>query len=160
MAGTAADNAVVNGIIQAGEQAGAEGVVDAAELAVNAWENEGGALAQVEGDLSGTTLARQLGQDGERAAGIVKNTERINSLTGTADYRVPDILDHAAGLVGEVKSVATQAFTRQIQDYLYYALQNNYDFVLVVRQGGGTAFTEPLRALVGSGFINILRMLP
>ncbi len=149
-AGTAADNAVANGIIRTGEQAGAEGVVNAAPLTTNAAENP----------VTGTALARQLGQEGERAADIVKNTERINSLTGTADYRVPDILDHAAGLVGEVKNVATQGFTRQIQDYLYYALQNNYDFVLVVRQGGGTAFTAPLQALIDSGFINILRMLP
>ncbi len=38
MAGTAADNAVASGIIQAGEQAGAEGVVNADELAVSATE--------------------------------------------------------------------------------------------------------------------------
>ena len=67
VAGTAADNAVANGIIQAGEQAGAEGVVNADELAVNAWENEGGALAASETTLqqlrgAATRAAQQVGE--------------------------------------------------------------------------------------------------
>jgi len=33
---------------------------------------------------------RNLGKAGETAAGIVKNTERISSITGTASYRIPD----------------------------------------------------------------------
>ena len=158
VASTAADNAVANGIIQAGEQAGAEGVVNADELAVNAWENEGGALAQVEGDLSGTTLARQLGQEGERAAGIVKNTERINSLTGTARYRVPDLLDDDAKIIGDVKNVGRLSYTNQLEDFAAYAKQFGYNFELIVRQG--TVLSRALQQLVDQGDIILRRLLP
>jgi hypothetical protein len=119
-------------------------------------EADGGDAA--ESEVTGTALARQLGQEGEQAANIIKNTERIDSLTGTANYRIPDILDHVEQVIGDVKNVATQGFTRQIQDSLYYALQNNYDFVLIVRQS--TTFTAPLQALIDNGFVNILRLLP
>jgi hypothetical protein len=48
--------------------------------------------------------AAQLGRPGEAAAGIVKNSDRIASASGTAAYRVPDVLNHSARVIGEVKT--------------------------------------------------------
>ncbi len=146
--GTAADNAVANGIIRAGEQAGAEGVVNAAPLATSAAENP----------LTGTALARQLGQEGERAADILKNTERVPSLTGTANYRIPDVLDRTGKLIGEVKNVDNLPYTSQLQDFAAYAKQNGYRFELTVRQG--TQLSGPLQKAVNSGDIILKRALP
>ncbi len=115
-------------------------------------------VAAAEGATSGTALASQLGRAGENAANIIKNTERIASITGTATYRIPDILEPAANLIGEVKNVARLSFTSQIQDSLYYALEKGYTFVLVVRQS--TTFTAPLQALIDAGFVTVQRSLP
>ena len=48
---------------------------------------------------------REAGRAGEVAAGIIKNTEHIASATGTAAYRIPDVLNHAGKIIGEVKNV-------------------------------------------------------
>ena len=59
VASTAADNAVANGIIEAGEQAGAEGVVNAAPLAV---PTEGTTLEVLQG--AATRAAQSVGEGG------------------------------------------------------------------------------------------------
>ncbi|WP_428267207.1 putative toxin [Haliangium sp.] len=106
---------------------------------------------------SGTGTARQLGQAGEAAAGIVKNTERIASLTGTARYRVPDVLDHAARVIGEVKNVSRLSYTKQLRDFVAYAQHHRYTFYLWVRTT--TQLSVPLQQAVRRGQI-ILRFLP
>ena len=73
---------------------------------------------------------RQLGNEGEAAAGILKNTLRIPSASGNASYRIPDVLDHAARLIGDVKNVARLSRTSQLRDYLAYAQTNHYEFHL------------------------------
>ena len=105
----------------------------------------------------GTALARQLGTAGETAAGIVKNTERIPSLTGTAQYRIPDALDHSAKVIGEVKNVASLSYTRQLKDFVAYSQQSGYAFNLWVRSS--TRLSGPLRQAVNDVPI-ILRPLP
>jgi hypothetical protein len=106
---------------------------------------------------SGPALAGALGKAGEAAAGIVKNTERIISLTGTAMYRIPDVLDHAARIIGEVKNVASLSFTSQLQDFAAYAQQQGYTFVLWVRPT--TYLAGSLQQAVAQGQIT-LRFLP
>jgi RHS repeat-associated protein len=99
---------------------------------------------------------RAAGQLGEELAGIVKNTERIPSLTGTASYRVPDILDHGAQVIGEVKNYnGTLSLTAQIRDDLAYAARNGYQMILKVSQT--TTFTQPLQQLVDRSIIQVTR---
>lgn len=59
------------------------------------------------------------GNAGEAAAGIIKNTTRIPSASGTAAYRIPDQL--TATVLGEVKNVKHLSYTAQLQDFVAYA---------------------------------------
>lgn len=86
--------------------------------------------------------SRALGKAGEEASGIVKNTERIPSLTGTANYRIPDQLDHTAKVVGEVKNVNYLGLTSQMQDFTSFAQKANYNLDLYVRPT--TKISQPL----------------
>ena len=104
-----------------------------------------------------TRAARQLGRAGEAAAGIVKNTERIASATGTAAYRVPDVLNHSAKIIGEVKNVGSLSYTSQLRDFAAYAAQNGYTFELTVRST--TQLSGALQQAVANGSI-VLRFLP
>jgi hypothetical protein len=92
-----------------------------------------------------------LGRAGEAAAGIVKNTERIESATGTAKYRVPDGLDSAAQEVQEVKNTAVQALTSQVRDDLAHADKQGPNWVVRLIVRPTTRFTRPLQALVDAG---------
>jgi restriction endonuclease fold toxin 7 of polymorphic toxin system len=78
---------------------------------------------------------RAAGEAGEALAGIVKNTERIPSLSGTAAYRVPDILDNSAKVIGEVKNYnGTVSLTAQIKDDIAFAQQNGYTIRVQIRR--------------------------
>jgi hypothetical protein len=85
------------------------------------------------------------------------NTERITSLTGTARYRIPDVLDHSARVIGEMKNVGSLSYTNQLRDFAAYAQQSGYTFELWVRPT--TQLSGPLQQAVGQGQI-ILRFLP
>jgi hypothetical protein len=108
-------------------------------------------------ESSGPALARLLGQAGEDAVGIAGNTQRIESLTGTAAYRTPDILDEANQIIGEVKNVGYLSYTNQLQDFNLFAQQNGYQFQLYVRPS--TVLSGPLQSQVGAGNI-MLRTIP
>lgn len=72
---------------------------------------------------------REMGKVGEAAVGYEKNTQRIPSLTGTATYRVPDILTDS--FVGEVKNYSHLVrLTNQIRDEMLYAEQEGLKFYL------------------------------
>jgi len=105
----------------------------------------------------GMAAIRQLGTDGEDAANILKNTEHIPSASGTAAYRIPDVLDHGAQVIGDVKNVGRLSYTSQLRDYASYAQQNGYQFQLWVRPT--TQLSGPLAAQVANGNI-ILNFLP
>ncbi len=135
----------------------AQGVVKLESVANKAIANvdDVGKLAQ-NARAAASQLARRLGQDGEKAAAIMKNTERIPSATGTAKYRIPDVLDEANGLIGEVKNVGALAYTSQLQDFAAYAKQNGLRFELTVR--ASTQLSGPLQKAVEAGdiFLNFL----
>jgi len=84
------------------------------------------------------------------------NTERIVSLTGTAKYRVPDVLNHAARLIGEVKNVGRLSYTDQLKDFVLYAQKNGYRFELILRQGA--VISDELQQAVRSGAIVLKRI--
>jgi hypothetical protein len=100
---------------------------------------------------------RAAGEEGLALAGVVQNTERIPSLTGTAVYRVPDILDKTNKIVGEVKNYSgTLSLTEQIRDDIAFAKANpGYTVVLKVSQS--TKLTQPLQLLVNDGTIKLVR---
>ncbi len=136
-AGTAADNAVDNGIIQAGEQAGAEGVVNAAPLATSAAGNP----------LTGIALSRQLGNEGERAVGIMGPKVGVEMPSGV--MRFPDeAIGQPVNVLNEVKNVKSLSFTRQLRDYAAYAKAKGLTFNLYIRPS--TQMSGPLKAAIAS----------
>jgi hypothetical protein len=81
---------------------------------------------------------------------------RATRLTRTATYRIPDILDTAAKVIGEVKNYSgTLSLTEQIRDDVAFAKANGYSMVLYVNQS--TQLTAPLRLLVNDGTITLIR---
>jgi hypothetical protein len=98
----------------------------------------------------------RVGQQGLDALGVTQNTTRI-ALPG-GGYRVPDILDEAAGVIGEVKNVQSLSYTSQLRDYVSYAQANQLQFDLYVR--GSTQLSGPLQQAIDDGFINLWRSLP
>ncbi|MCP4303943.1 MAG: hypothetical protein GY788_03490 [bacterium] len=99
----------------------------------------------------------RVGQEGLDYLGVTQNTTRIPRPTGTG-YRVPDILDEAGGVIGEVKNVQSLSYTQQLRDYVWYAEQNSLQFDLYVR--GSTHLSGPLQTAVDDGLINLFRALP
>ncbi|HEX2926207.1 MAG TPA: putative toxin [Ruminiclostridium sp.] len=101
---------------------------------------------------SGTDLARQLGKEGEDAAGIVNAKQRIPSLSGTAKYRIPDELLQDQKILREIKNVSSQSYTNQLKDFNAWAKQNNgYQFILEVRPGA--KLSGPLQEAINNGEI-------
>jgi hypothetical protein len=134
--------------------AGAAAVIGASALA------GAGAAACADGDCTneGMAATRALGQAGETAAGIIKNTDRIPSLTGTANYRIPDQLLRSQQLISEVKNVSHLSFTSQIKDYMAFAQQEGYTFELWVR--GSTTFSKPLQEVIDRGQVLLKYLEP
>ncbi|HEY0785919.1 MAG TPA: putative toxin, partial [Acidobacteriaceae bacterium] len=64
---------------------------------------------------------------------FVKNTERIEDFAGKRAYRIPDQLDHANKIIGEVKNVARLDYRSQLKNDLTYAEKYGYTFRLYVR---------------------------
>ncbi|SDI90723.1 RHS repeat-associated core domain-containing protein [Frankineae bacterium MT45] len=133
------DGGYIAGVVGPVAFGGMMGVPGAAEA-------EAGAGAE---EVSGMAAVRAKGVAGEQMAGIVKNTRRIESATGTKAYRIPDELNGTT--LGEVKNVANQGFTSQIQDFLAYANSNGLQFNLYVRQS--TTFAPQLQQLIDTGAI-------
>ncbi len=101
-------------------------------------------------------INRAAGAAFEDAADIIANTQRIPSLTGTAAYRVPDVLNSATQIIGEVKNVSHLSLTSQIQDYLLYAQQTGYTFQLTVRTT--TAFSRPLAQTLQAPNVSVVAL--
>jgi RHS repeat-associated protein len=97
----------------------------------------------------------QLGREGMEAAGVTQNTQRIPSITQTAEYRIPDGLTNTT--LTEVKNVAQQSYTAQIKDYVQYSESQGLNFELHVRKD--TYLSKPLKQKVREGKIN-LKYLP
>jgi hypothetical protein len=98
-----------------------------------------------------TDLARQLGKEGEDAAGIVNAKQRIPSLSGTAKYRIPDELLQDQKILREIKNVKSLSNTNQLKDFNAWAKQNGYQFILEVR--AGAKLSGPLQEAIKKGEI-------
>ncbi|MFO0339953.1 MAG: putative toxin [Acidobacteriota bacterium] len=128
-----------------------------AVLVTNWAERELLAVAQMYRDRAGAEnlfdeLKNQWGwtgfstQDIKRSqlTGIVKYTERILSASGTAAYRIPDILDHANKVIGDVKNFSSKlSMSNQLRDFISYAKGNGY--IVVLRVADPSKVSKPLR---------------
>lgn len=104
-----------------------------------------------------TREARALGEAGEAAAEIIKNTERIPSATGSAAWRIPDALTTIPPKLTEVKNVARLSLTNQIRDFAAFAEKSGRVFELVIRRD--TKLTAPLLDFIREKGIEV-RYLP
>ena len=99
------------------------------------------------------TCASAAGKAGEKASGIVKNTQKIK-INGRT--RIPDGLNLNSHLQ-EVKNVKYLSYTSQLKDYFQFASTNHIKMELFIRQT--TELSGPLqRAIKESGVI--IRYLP
>jgi RHS repeat-associated protein len=88
-----------------------------------------------------------IGKIGETLSGLEKNTTRIPSLSGTANYRIPDGLTNT--VLSEVKNVGQLSFTNQLRDFASYAQSNGLNFNLYVRPT--TQLSGPLQQAINEG---------
>ena len=101
------------------------------------------------------TLNRARGevfQEGvHRATGLLRNTKRLILPSGR--YRIPDVLDRAAKIVGDAKCIKKAFATAQIRDLASWARANGYTCKLWLPSG--TPISKPLQRLVDEGLIII-----
>ena len=148
---------ILGGIVLGGIVGGVAGAAGAKILGScgGAYFPASGAIAR---GSTETSLAmeriRQLGQLGEKLANIKKNTAHIVSLSNTAKYRIPDILDKSLKIIGDVKYVNKLSLTKQLKDYLLFAEKYGYKFVLYVKPE--TRLTTTLKQLVDAGRIVVV----
>jgi hypothetical protein len=135
--------AATTGLLTTGGMVETANVACGSDMCISEASNAGQTLQEVVPNIEevgqlieDTSLdtARTLGNEGEQAAGIIKNTTRIPSLTNSAKYRIPDQLIPKENLISEVKNVGYQSLTSQLQDYSLYAQQKGYDFDLIIRE--------------------------
>lgn len=92
------------------------------------------------------------GKAGEATANIVKNYSHIESLTGTASYRIPDGLDTSMKILSEVKNYAgTLSYTNQLKDFAMWSQTNGYQMHLYTN----ATLTGPLQNAVDRGIIQL-----
>ena len=101
------------------------------------------------------TESRVAGIAGEEAVGVIASKVRIPSLTGTAKYRIPDIITGTT--IEEVKNVKSLSFTRQLKDFHLYSKENGLQMIIHTRSN--TVLSGPLRNAVNSGQI-IQKFIP
>ncbi len=101
---------------------------------------------------------REVGRTGELLAGITKNTERVESITQKAAYRIPDALNHTEKVIQEVKNVNNLSYTKQLRDFVAYSKKYGYEFDLIIREN--TTLSESLITAIKNGDIFLKRKLP
>jgi len=129
------------------------------EAPVLDWRGVVGLSEEGNGAVSatGTDLARALGIEGESLSAIDQAAKvRIESITGSANYRIPDSLTGSTLL--EVKNVSYLSYTSQVKDFLLYSESKGLSFELVVREN--TVLSNTIRSLVTEGRVVIVRLLP
>jgi RHS repeat-associated protein len=135
------------------QQVGAEGE----NLAMDAAEQAGGDGA--------VQTPNALGRFGENFVSKAENlavntTERIPSLSDTAEFRVPDFLDKARSIIGDAKNVSYLRWTTQLQDFYQYAKATGLTLYIFVRAGGGTQLSQELQELRDLGEVVIKEIIP
>jgi RHS repeat-associated protein len=107
-------------------------------------------VAAEETGLSGTALARSLGQAGEDAVGITGPKVSIE-IPGSGQIRIPDALTEST--LTEVKNVGSLSYTQQLRDFTTYSQVNGLDFRLYVRPS--SQLSGPLQQAITNGQVNL-----
>ena len=95
-------------------------------------------------------LVSEKGRAGEVASGIIKNKGHIDSLTGTAHYRIPDGLTEK--VLSEVKNYSgTLSLTNQLKDFILYSQSQKLEMHLYTN----AHLSGPLQQLVDNGTIQL-----
>jgi hypothetical protein len=121
-----------------------------ATLGVSVPEQVGVEAAAEGAGLSGTALARSLGQAGEDAVGITGPKVSIE-IPGSGQIRIPDALTEST--LTEVKNVDSLSYTQQLRDFTTYSQANGLDFQLYVRPS--TQLSGPLQQAITNGQIKL-----
>lgn len=120
---------------------------------VSSTASRGASVGLKSGNLTSSQIqmqgVRNMGIAGETATGITGPKTRIPSFTGTANYRIPEKLTPTE--LFEVKNVAKQGYTSQIQDFNLYSQATGRQFTLFTRSN--TELSKPLKAQIQKGFI-------
>jgi RHS repeat-associated protein len=90
---------------------------------------------------------------GMERAGVVQNTQRVQSAINPMAYRVPDGLSSTELL--EVKNTVYQPYTIQLRDYTQIAQRDGLQFTLKVSTD--TRLSGPLQGAIDAGDINLVR---
>jgi RHS repeat-associated protein len=137
------------------------GTVTAESSQYAGWNNADGSFTEEfaghkigETASGGIANSRELGILGEEAVGVGSKT-RIPSLTGTAKYRIPDILTETT--LEEIKNVNHLSLTKQLKDFHLYSQQRGLQMILHTRFS--TTFSGPLQNLIDNGSIIIKPIL-
>lgn len=100
---------------------------------------------------AGVRTSQELGKEGEAAAGIIKNTQKIRTIANPLMNRIPDELSETQRVIGEIKNTQYQPLTNQLKDYLQYAQEKDYVFKLYTRSD--TKLSQPLQDLIDNNQI-------
>ena len=140
----AGGSALVSTVATGGLGAGATYIANNLSQAVN------NTAPAVQAGASKMQQVAAKGRAGEVASGLVKNTKRIHSLTGTASYRIPDGLSDT--ILSEVKNYSgTLSYTNQLKDFVLYSQSNGLEMHLYTN----AHLTGPLQHAVDIGLIQV-----
>jgi RHS repeat-associated protein len=99
------------------------------------------------------SVAKKIGKEGERAAGISSGPKIGIEIPSTGRYRFPDEINEAKKIIKEVKNRIRVDLSKQLRDYIEYAKANGYRVELYIRPS--TKLSGPLRELVDKGIVTI-----
>lgn len=116
-------------------------------------EQETRKLQRIEAVLKCRSLKNnaEFGRLGEKYARVNYSKRRIPSLTGTAKYRVPNILSETELI--EVKNVKYQQLTNQIKDFIAFCHVSNRNFIIYLKDDA--RLSASLAELAEKGHIRI-----
>lgn len=100
----------------------------------------------IEIDILGLNIINDLGQIGEKNAGIKKNTVRIRSAQKIKKYRIPDAMSKNERHIKEVKNVNYQYFSTQLKDYIAHVNRGGKKGTVMLIVDNRTKLSKQLRA--------------
>jgi hypothetical protein len=108
-------------------------------------------------DVFGLNETNDLGQIGEKNAGIKKNTTRIPSASGKKDFRIPDAMSKNQRRITEVKNVNYQHFSSQLKDDLAHVNRGGKSGTVTLIVDKRTTLSKQLQVEVDEGRIKLKR---
>ena len=108
-------------------------------------------------DPLGLNEINDLGQIGERNAGITKNSKTIPSYSGKKKHRVPDGMSDDERKISEVKNVNYQYLSSQLKDDLAHVNRDDGEGVVILIVDNRTKLSKELQEEIDKGKIILER---